>query len=91
MNRRQEAAGQRVEVAFPLYHQLGPERSLKRLHRQLQSLDVPIISLATLKRYSQRFCWQSHIAELNAEAARRQRLRARGGQNRQRAPGCACR
>lgn len=90
MNRRQEAAGQRVEVAFALYHQLGPERSLKRLHRQLQSLDVPI-GLATLRRYSQRFCWQSHIAELNAEAARRQRLRPPGGQNRRPSPGCACR
>jgi len=74
VNCRQDAACQRAEVAFALYHQMGPERSLKRLHQQLRALGVHM-SLVTLKRYSTRFRWQGRVAELDAEAAQRQRER----------------
>ncbi|MGD0205130.1 MAG: hypothetical protein ABSB57_01615 [Dehalococcoidia bacterium] len=74
MNRREEAARGRADVAFALYHQMGPERSLKGLHEQLRALGVQI-SLVTLKRYSKRFRWRERVAELDAEAVQRQRER----------------
>jgi len=74
VNRRQEATRERADVAFALYHQMGAERSLKRLHEELRALGVDI-SLVTLKRYSKRFRWRQRVAELDAEVAQRQRER----------------
>ncbi len=75
--RRNHTQAQRAEIAFALYHQLGPRRSLRRLHQQLQALGVRI-GLATLKRYSARFDWQRSIAGLEAEAVHKQRERTLG-------------
>ena len=74
MNRRQESAHDRAQIAFSLYYQMGHERSLRRLHLQLRSLGVQI-SLPTLKRYSVQFNWQGQIADLDAETHQRQRQR----------------
>ena len=74
MNRRQEATRERADIAFALYHQIGPERSLERLHEQLGALGVHI-SLVTLKRYSVRFGWRERVAQLEAEDVQRQRER----------------
>ncbi len=72
MNRRQESARDRAQIAFSLYYQMGHERSLRRLHLQLRSLGVQI-SLPTLKRYSVQFNWLGQIADLDAETHQRQR------------------
>lgn len=70
MNRRAEATRERAQIVFALYLQMGPDRSLKRLQRQLQALGVHL-SIATIKRYSDRFRWQDHLAELEASSQQR--------------------
>jgi len=75
MSLRTEASHERAEILFLLYYELGPERSLRRLHRQLQPLGVRI-SMATLKRYSTRFSWRQQVASLDADAMQRRRERA---------------
>lgn len=75
--RSRKTAPERAEIIFSLYHQLGPERSLRRLHWELQALGVRI-GLATIKRYSVRFGWQRRADDLEAEAVRRQRERTIG-------------
>jgi hypothetical protein len=75
MNRRQEAARERADLAFALYQQMGHERNLVRLYRRLQMLGVNI-SLATAKRYSARYRWQDELARLEAEATQQQHERS---------------
>jgi hypothetical protein len=75
VSRKTQAPNERARTSFLLYYQLGPERSLRRLHQQLQALGVRI-SLATLKRYSRRFSWQQQVASLDAEAEQRRRERS---------------
>jgi hypothetical protein len=66
------AAAARADLLFHFYHQLGPKRSYRRLQPLLAESGLEV-SLATLKRYSKRFRWQERIAELDAEARKRQR------------------
>lgn len=53
--------------AFDRYWQLGAERSLERLHAELERAGrAP--SLRTLYEWSRRYGWQARIAELEREA-----------------------
>lgn len=60
-------ASERARMAFSLYAQMGPGRSLSRLHQLLGSAGVRV-SLVTLKRYSAKYRWQAEIAALNSVA-----------------------
>ena len=75
MNRRADAAREKADLIFHVYYQQGPDRSIRRLHSDLKTMGVSI-SLATLKRYSKKYRWQQHIADLDAEASQQQTQRA---------------
>ncbi len=74
MNRRADAAREKADLIFHVYYQQGPDRSLKRLHSDLQTMGVSI-SLATLKRYSKEYGWQEHIRNQDTEARQQQNQR----------------
>lgn len=71
MNHRAEVARQRADLVFPIYLQMGLERSLPRLAEQLKDIGAEI-AVGTLKRYSGDYGWQRRLAEIDAETARRQ-------------------
>lgn len=59
----------RHRLAFGLYWEMGPERSIERLHAALAaSGKAP--TLRTLYEWSRRFHWQNRIARLEREARR---------------------
>ena len=74
MSRRADSTRERADLIFFAYHQRRPDRSLKGLHRDLQTMGVRI-SVATLKRYSTTYRWQERIADLDAEARQHQNQR----------------
>lgn len=74
-NSKAAPSGDRARMLLSLYVQMGPRRSLARLHQQLQTFGVRL-SLATLKRYSARYGWQSEIASISAAAREGQRKAA---------------
>ncbi len=72
MSQRHDAARDRAEIVFTIYHTMGEgggKRSLRRLKQQLDEAGLEI-SLATLERYSVDYGWQSRIAKLDAENAK---------------------
>ncbi len=75
MERRGDQARERAELLFFVYHQRGSDRSMTRLHADLQTMGVRV-SVATLKRYSARYGWQERIAALDAEAAQQHTQRS---------------
>ena len=74
MSRRADSTRERAELIFHVYYQQGPDRSLKRLHRDLEAMGVSI-SPATLKRYSKKYGWQKRIRNLDDEARQQQNQR----------------
>ncbi len=75
MSRRADAIRRKAELIFAVYYEGGPDRSIRRLHSDLKTMGVSI-SLATLKRYSNKYRWQQRIAELDAEARHQQNQRS---------------
>ncbi|MCC7104148.1 MAG: hypothetical protein IT307_03320 [Chloroflexi bacterium] len=65
---------ERERLLLGLYWELGPERSLARLHELTVQLGSEV-SLATLKRYSSSYDWQSRVVALGEEAGDVQRGR----------------
>ena len=62
----------RQRIAFDLYWQLGPRRSLELLHQELKARAQDLgyqrtPSLASLKRWSTSLHWQDRIADLETE------------------------
>ena len=58
----------RADAFFALYYELGPERSLEKLHKKVADLGLFNYSVKTLKRWSSDFKWQSRIAIVDATA-----------------------
>ncbi|MCK9495478.1 MAG: hypothetical protein M0R75_08280 [Dehalococcoidia bacterium] len=69
------SAKSREGLLFLLYSELGPDRSLERLHALIVSAGVRV-SLGTLKRYSSEFDWTRRVLEVEAESAARRHERA---------------
>ena len=49
MSRRAHSKQEKADLIFHVYYQQGPDRSLKRLHSDMEAMGVSI-SPATLKR-----------------------------------------
>ena len=58
----------RADSFFALYYELGPERSLEKLHKKVSDLGLYNYSVKTLKRWSSDYHWQSRIAVVDANA-----------------------
>ena len=67
---RGTSASQRADIIFVVFHEMGPERSLAKLHLRLISLGVRV-GLSTLKRYASRYGWQERLAALDVQASGR--------------------
>lgn len=65
----------RAELAFHIYAELTPPRSLPRLAMALGDLGLPI-PLGTLRRYSRQYGWQGRLRERAQERDRERRRRA---------------
>lgn len=61
------APSERARLAFALYVNLGPRRSLDKLHRVLADHGIDV-GIATLKRWSTRYDWQTRLADLDDQA-----------------------
>lgn len=55
----------RNDALFLVYYQLGPQRSIEKLHKALTELGLKR-AMSTLKAYSVRFHWQARVLELDA-------------------------
>lgn len=71
----------RQRIAFDIYWQLGPGRSLKLLHQELVSRGEElgfrrVPSLRTLREWSTRLHWQDGVYDLEAEARNMERERS---------------
>jgi hypothetical protein len=65
----------RAALFFHCYYELGPNRSLRGLARDLNTAGIAT-SESTLKRYSKRYGWKVRIAELDADLRKRRRERS---------------
>ena len=74
MSRRAESTREKADLIFAVYYQGGPDRSIRRLHSDLKTMEVRI-SESTLKRYSKEYGWQERIAALDAEVNQQQNQR----------------
>jgi hypothetical protein len=57
---------EKARYLFVVYQQMGPDRSLEKLHDILTKMGLKI-ALNTLKRYSVEFEWQRQILAINAK------------------------
>ena len=62
-----QRAKARAEALFMVYWQLGPTRSLERLH-EFCSVTGMRVSLSTVKNYSQNYGWQRKLLEIDQKA-----------------------
>ncbi len=61
---KQARCEEKADILFTMYYQLGPERSLERLHEICTKVGLRGAALSTLKDYSSRFDWQRRLLEL---------------------------
>ena len=61
-----QARRERNDSLFFIYYQMGPERSLEGLQKQLAMMGLKR-SLNTVKRYSAQFGWQARVLEMDAK------------------------
>jgi len=73
---RKELTKSRAEAFFIEYYEMGPERSLEKLHDKMARMGLRK-SLNTIKRYSVDYDWQKRIGLLDTKFQAERELKAR--------------